>query len=332
MRRFLAAAALLTSAAVQAAPTVTIYSYRQPFLIEPMLAKFTEQTGINTEVVFAKKGLDERLKREGKLTPADLVLTTDISRLTGLVDMDLVQPVASDIVNSNLPKQFRDPDNNWFALTLRVRNVYSSAERVGKVDINYEDLAKPQYKGKICTRSGKNAYNIALVSSMIAHHGEAETVQWLEGLKANLARKPQGNDRAQIKAVAEGVCDYAIGNSYYYGKMLSDPKQAPFAEPVAINFPNQDNRGAHVNVSGAVVTKYAKQPEAAVKLLEFLSGEQAQQMYAEANMEYPVNPKVKPSPLVAGWGSFKEDSLPIYQLAENHQAAVKLLDQVKFDL
>lgn len=332
MRRLLAAAALLATAAVQAAPTVTIYSYRQPFLIEPMLEKFTAETGIETEVVFAKKGLDERLKREGKLTPADVVLTTDISRLSGLVDMDLVQPVESDVLSKNLPAQFRDPDNNWFALTVRVRNVYSSKARVGAASLSYEDLAKPEFAGKICTRSGKNAYNIALVASMIAHHGEAETVKWLEGLKGNLARKPQGNDRAQIKAVAEGVCDYAIGNSYYYGKMLTDPKQKPFADQAVINFPNQKDRGAHVNVSGAVLTKYAKQPEAAVKLLEFLSGELAQQMYAEANMEYPVNPAVQPSELVSSWGQFKADSLPVYKLAKHHKDAVRLLDQVKFDL
>ncbi|WP_298443168.1 Fe(3+) ABC transporter substrate-binding protein [uncultured Ferrimonas sp.] len=332
MRRLLAAAALMVTAVAQAAPTVTIYSYRQPFLIEPMLEKFTAETGINTEVVFAKKGLDERLKREGKLTPADVMLTTDISRLANLVAMDLVQPVESDVLNRNLPAQYRDPDNQWFALTVRVRNVYSSKARVGEAALSYEDLAQPQFKGKICTRSGKNAYNIALVSSMIAHHGEADTRTWLQGVKANLARKPQGNDRAQIKAVAEGVCDYAIGNSYYFGKMLSDPKQKPFADQVAINFPNQANRGAHVNVSGAVLTKHAKQPEAAVKLLEFLSGPMAQQMYAEANMEYPVNPAVKPSALVASWGEFKADSLPVYKLAEHHKDAVKLLDQVKFDL
>ncbi|QIZ77863.1 Fe(3+) ABC transporter substrate-binding protein [Ferrimonas lipolytica] len=332
MRQIFALVALLLSVTAQAAETVTIYSYRQPFLIAPMLEKFTAETGIETEVVFAKKGLDERLKREGRLTPADVMLTTDISRLANLVAMDLVQPVESEILTKNLPAQYRDPSNNWFALTVRVRNVYSSKERVGKANLSYEDLAKPEFKGKICTRSGKNAYNIALVSSMIAHHGETKTIEWLQGVKANLARKPQGNDRAQIKAIAEGVCDYAIGNSYYFGKMLSDEKQRPFADQVEINFPNQADRGAHVNVSGAALTKYSKHPEAAIKLLEFLSAPIAQQMYAEANMEYPVNPMVKPSELVSSWGSFKSDDLPVHRLAEYHQDAVKLLDKVKFDL
>ncbi len=333
MFRFLALlGVLLTTSAMATSPTVTIYSYRQPFLIEPILAQFTEQTGIKTEVVFAKSGLDERLRREGALTPADFVLTTDISRLAGLVAMGLTQPVNSEILAANVPEHYRDPADHWFALTLRVRNVYSSKARVGKANLSYEDLAKPEYQGKLCTRSGKNAYNIALVASMIAHHGEEHTEQWLHGLKANLARKPQGNDRAQIKAVAEGICDYAIGNSYYFGKMLSDPNQQPFAEQVEINFPNQQDRGAHINVSGAVMTKYAKQPQAAQTLLEFLSAPLAQQQYAEVNMEYPVNPAVSPSSLVRSWGEYQADTLPIHRLAQHHKAAITLLDKVQFDL
>lgn len=323
---------LLFSSLAAAAEPVTVYSYRQEFLIKPLLDTFTKQTGLETQVVFAKKGLEERLKREGKLTPADVVLTTDLSRLTTLVDMGLTQAVNSDVLSNNLPDAYRDPQGHWFALTTRVRNIYTSKARVGKVEIDYEDLASPKLPGTICMRSGKHPYNIALVASMIAHHGEAQTKEWLTGVKANLARKPQGNDRAQVKAVSEGLCDYAIGNSYYFGKMLKDKNQKAWADAVFINFPNQDNRGAHVNVSGAVMTKYAKNPEGAKQLLEFLSGELAQQQYAEVNMEYPVNPKVAPSELVASWGQFKADAIPVYQLAQHYRSAVSLLDEVKFDL
>lgn len=320
------------ASAANAAEKLTVYSYRQAFLIDPILENFTKETGIDVEVVFSKKGIAERMVREGRLSPADIVLTSDFSRLMDLVDKKLVVPVTSEVLKTNIPASFRSPDDNWYSLTMRVRNVYSSKERLGKLAIDYEDLADPKYRGKICTRSGKHPYNISLVASMIAHHGEAETRSWLEGLKANLARKPQGNDRGQVKAVKEGLCDIALGNSYYLGKMLQDPKQVPWAEAVEINFPNQDNRGSHINVSGMALAKYAPNKDNAIKLMEYLSGDEAQQAYAEVNMEYPVKADVKPSKLVASWGEFKADNLPIFKLAEYHQAAVKLLDQVKFDL
>lgn len=317
---------------VSAAGNVTVYSYRQAFLIEPILTQFTQDTGIEVNVVFAKDGIAERIAREGRLSPADLVLTSDFSRLMELTDKDLVSPVRTEALVDNIPAQFRSPDDNWYALTMRVRNLYSAKGRVGKLDIDYEDLAKSEYKGRICTRSGKHPYNISLVASMIAHHGEAETKQWLEGVKANLARKPQGNDRAQVKAVKEGLCDIALGNSYYYGNMLNDPEQKSWAEAVYINFPNQANRGAHINVSGMALTKHAPNKANAIKLMEYLSSETAQRLYAEVNMEYPVNAKVSASDMVASWGQFTADSLPIFKLAEYHEAAVKLLDEVKFDL
>lgn len=320
------------ASAANAAEKLTVYSYRQAFLIDPILENFTKETGVDVEVVFSKKGIAERMVREGRLSPADIVLTSDFSRLMELVDKNLVVPASSEVLNNNIPAKFRSPDDSWYSLTMRVRNVYSSKERLGKLAIDYEDLADPKYMGKICTRSGKHPYNISLVASMIAHHGEAETRSWLEGVKANLARKPQGNDRAQVKAVKEGLCDIAIGNSYYLGKMLQDPKQVPWAESVEINFPNQDNRGSHINVSGMALAKYAPNKENAIKLMEYLSGDEAQKAYAEVNYEYPINADVNPSELVASWGAFKADSLPISKLAEYHKAAVKLLDQVKFDL
>lgn len=333
MKKAIALLALLAAGEVAAKDVVNIYSYRQGFLIEPILEEFTKQTGIETKVVFAKKGLVERLKKEGKYTKADVVLTSNFSALLQLQSEDLVQPIKSERVNQNVPAQYRDTQGNWVALTKRVRNVYSSKERLGKLDtLRYEDLAKPEFKGKVCMRSGKHPYNLGLVASMIAHHGEANTREWLQGLKANLARKPQGNDRAQVKAVKEGLCDVALGNSYYFGKMMNDPKQVPWAESVFINFPNQTDRGSHINVSGAVLTKHGKNTNNALKLIEFMTDNKAQNMYASVNMEYPVKPGVEVSKLVASWGDFKEDALPLTKVSEFRPLALKLIDEVKFDL
>lgn len=316
------------------AEQVNIYSFRQPFLIEPILAEFTKETGIKTKIIFAKKGLIQRLKREGELSPADLVLTSDFSKLLQLKTLGLTQSFElSDNLEKNIPSQFRDSDNHWLALTKRVRNIYSSKDRAGDLSkIRYEDLANEKYKGRICTRSGKHPYNLGLVASLIAHHGEAETESWLKGVKANLARKPQGNDRGQVKAIKEGLCDLSLGNSYYLGKMLQDPKQLTWANAVHLNFPNQQDRGSHINVSGAVVAKYAPHKKSAQTLLEFLSAKQAQNLYAELNMEYPVSPEAKPSELVQSWGNFKSDSLALEKIALHRKQALKLIDKVHFDL
>lgn len=323
----------ISTPAALAAQQVNVYSSRQDELIKPIIQQFEQESGIKVNVVFAKEGLNERLEREGKLSPADLMLTVDISRLTDLVDKGLVQPVDSKLLQENIPAAYRDPDNQWFALTTRVRAIYSSKERLGKLDtISYEDLVKPEFKGKICTRSGKHEYNVALVSSMIAHHGMADAKTWLEGVKANLARKPQGNDRDQVKAIKDGICDISLGNSYYLGAMLKDPAQKSWADAVEINFPNQTNRGAHVNVSGVAMTKYAKNKAEAQKLMEFLAGDKAQHMYADVNAEYPVKPGVEPSAMVKSWGDFKVDALPVSDYAKHRKDALALLDEVQFDL
>jgi len=310
---------------------VNIYSYRQPFLIQPMLEAFTNQTGIKTNVVFAKKGVAERLKQEGKNSPADLVLTVDIGRLQELVDAGVLQPAKSSVLTSNIPAQYRSDQALWFGLTVRVRNIYASVDRVKSTDITYEALAEPEWKGRICTRSGKHPYNIALIASMIAHHGEADTQKWLQGVKDNLARKPQGNDRAQVKAIKEGICDVSLGNNYYYGKMLTDENQTSWAQAVNLVFPNQQDRGAHVNISGIALTKAAPNKENAIKLMEFLSEDLAQRMYAEQNFEYPVKSGVNPSGLVSSWGEFDADPLPLDKISQYRRAASKLVDRVNFD-
>lgn len=330
-----AAAALLASSftAQAAAEEVNVYSNRQEFLIKPMLDTFTKETGIDVNVVFIKDGMGERLEREGRLSPADLVLTVDVSRLMDVVDKDLTQPVQSEVLEQNIPAQYRDADGKWFAVTTRARAIYSSVDRVGKRDdITYEELADPKYKGKICTRSGKHPYNVALTASMIAEHGSEYTKNWLQGLKDNLARKPQGGDRDQIKAIRDGVCDYALGNSYYYGVMLTNDDQREAAESVYINFPNQGDRGTHVNISAVAMTQHAKNKDAALKLMEFLAGDEAQHLYASANHEYPVKPGVDPSDLVKAWGDFKSDTLPLTDVAKHAQEAIKLVDEVKYDL
>lgn len=314
------------------AKEVNVYSYRQPFLIEPLFNKFTEQSGIKVNVVFAKKGLAERLVREGQNSPADLVFTVDIGRLSEVVQKDVVQSVSSDVLSQNIPAQYRDPEGKWFGLTTRTRSIYASKERVNLDDIQtYEDLADPKWKGKICTRSGKHPYNLALIASMISHHGEAETTEWLKGVKANLARKPQGNDRAQVKAIKEGVCDLSLGNNYYYGKMLNNEEQVAWANAVYLTFPNQGDRGTHVNISGMALTKSAPNKENAIKLMEFLTEEVAQTMYSTDNFEYPVNTSVAPSKLLQSWGSFKSDTLSLSDIAKNRKLAAQLVDKVGFD-
>ncbi|CZF83593.1 Iron uptake protein A1 precursor [Grimontia celer] len=338
MKKLLTASALMFgvmgTGVAQAAEEVNVYSYRQPFLIEPMLDQFTKETGIKVNVKFAKKGMAEKVEQEGEYSPADVLLTVDISRLMELVNKDLVQPVDSNIIDENVPAQYRDGEDRWFALTTRSRAVYSSRDRVGQLgaDFDYMDLAKPEFKGKICTRSGKHPYNVSLIASIIANHGEAEAKEWLEGVKANLARKPQGNDRAQVKAISEGLCDVSLGNSYYLGKMLADEKQIPWAESVYLNYPGQKADGTHVNISGMAMAKYSPNKENAQKLMEYLTSDAAQKMYAEVNYEEPVKPGVASSELVASWGEYTADDLPLETIADNYATAMKLLDEVKFDL
>ncbi len=283
-------------------------------------------------MIFAKKGLAERLEREGRNSPADVVMTVDISRINDLVERDLVASLENDTLANNIPENLRHPDGKWFALTTRGRLIFASKDRVEEGEITtYEELADDKWDNRICTHSGKHPYNIALISSMIAHHGEEETEKWLEGVKDNLARKPQGGDRDQIKAIAEGVCDLAIGNSYYYGNMLNDENQRPAAEAVRLVFPNADGRGTHVNISGIQLTKSAPNRDNAVRLMEFLSTEEAQRIYAEANTEYPANPDVSPSGQVAEWGEINPDQLSLQEIANNRNAAVKLVDRVDYD-
>ncbi len=323
---------LLAVAAPTLADEVNVYSSRQPYLVEPLFDAFTSETGIKVNVSFLKKGMTEKLLAEGKRSPADLVMTTDISRLNGVVEAGVTQAVDSETLVANIPSDYRDPDGQWFGLTSRARVVYASKDRVKDGEVTtYEDLAGPKWKGRICIRSGTNAYNLALTSAVIAHHGEDGAKAWLEGLKANLARKPSGNDRAQIKAVFAGECDISIGNTYYMKKMLDDPDQVTWADSVRIVFPTFEDGGTHVNLSGMALTKAAKNKDSAIKLMEWLSSATAQEIYAETNGEYPLKPGAKPSALVAGWGEFTADSKPLIEIAKLRPASLKLVEIVNFD-
>jgi iron(III) transport system substrate-binding protein len=323
--------AMLAPAAAFAQGEVNIYSYREPGLINPLLQAFTQKTGIKTNVVFASAGLNERLATEGVNSPADILLTVDVSRLVEAKAAGLTQPVATTDATNAVPASLRDAENHWLGLTMRSRVVYASKERVKQDTITYDELADPKWRGKICIRSGQHPYNTALVAAMIAHKGEAEAEKWLRGLKANLAGKPAGGDREQVRDVQAGKCDLAIGNTYYMAAMLNNPAQKPWADSVKMLFPDTAGRGSHVNISGIAVTKHAPNRANAMKLAEFLVSEEAQKIYAETNNEYPVNPKVPASNLVRSWGTLKPDTLSLETLAKNRARASELIDKVGFD-
>ena len=327
-------ATVLTPTLALAEGEVNIYSYRQAELIKPMLEAFTAQTRIKTNVLFAKKGLGQRIKAEGVNSPADILLTVDIGRLDAAKTLGITQSVSSDAISANVPSQYRDPEGHWFGLTTRARIVYASKERVAQDTITYEELADPKWKGKLCTRSGQHVYSIGLIASIVAHAGEAGAEKWLEGVKANLARKPNGNDRAQVKGIYSGECDIALGNTYYMGKMetnTKDPEQKEWAKSVKLLFPNGGDRGTHVNLSGMVMAKHAPNAENAKKLMEFLSSENAQKLYGSANFEYPVKPGVAADARTSSWGTLKADILPLADVAKNRKTASELVDKVGLD-
>ncbi len=313
---------------------VNIYSYRQPDLIKPVLDAFTKETGIRARVLFLDKGLEERIVAEGRNSPADLILSTDISRLTAAKERGITQPVDSEAVKANIPAQYRDPDNNWFGLTQRGRVIYASKDRVHEDKMSYADLANPEWKGRICIRSGQHSYNLGLFGALVAHWGIDRTEEWMKGLKANLARKPSGDDRAQAKGIYSGECDLAIGNTYYVGLMQTnekDPEQKDWAKAIKVIFPDIDGSGTHVNISGVAMARYAPNHDAALKLLEYLSSDTAQKVYAEQVFEYPVNPDVPASAIVQSWGSLKADTLPLADIAKHRKEASEMVDRVGLD-
>jgi iron(III) transport system substrate-binding protein len=334
-RCFLSAAALagvfFLGGQALAAGEVNLYSARQEALIKPLLDRFSAATGIKVNLVSAKAdALLQRLKSEGRNSPADVLLTVDAGNLHAAQAAGVLQPVRSRVLEEAIPATYRDPAGHWFGLSLRARPVMYVKGRVDPAELStYEALAEPKWKGRICIRSSDNVYNQSLVGAMIATRGEAATETWASGFVANFARKPQGGDRDQLKAAVAGQCDIAIANTYYLAQMLESAKvdEKAVAEKIGVFWPNQAERGVHVNISGAGVTAAAPNRDNAVRLLEFLAGAEAQQWYAETNQEYPVRGGIALSATLRGFGEFRADNVNMAKLGEFNAAAVRLMDR-----
>lgn len=325
-------ASACTAVAGPAIADVNIYTTREPGLIQPVMDAFTEETGIAVNLSFIQDGLVERLTAEGARSPADLVMTVDIANLKQIVDAGVVQPVDSDVLTSAIPAELRSDENLWFGLTTRARVVYAHNDRVADGEVTtYEDLTDEKWAGRICSRSGLNNYNLALLSAVIAHKGDDGAREWAAGLRENLARRPEGNDRAQVRAIWAGECDISLTNTYYMGAMLADPEQQEWANSVRIIFPTFEDGGTHVNVSGVAMTTSAPNRDEALQLMEFLVSPTAQAIYAEANYEYPVLEGAELSDLVASWGEITPDTTDLNALAANRATAVRIMEEVNFD-
>lgn len=314
-----------------AADEVNVYSARKEALILPLLQKFEADTGIGFNLVTAKAdALLKRLESEGRSTPADIFITVDAGRLQRAKQAGVLQPVESEVLESRIPQNLRDSENYWFGLSQRARVIFYARDRVDPAELStYEALADERWRQRICIRSSSNIYNQSLVASMIEAQGSDKTEAWARGLVANFARKPAGGDTDQLRAAAAGLCDIAIANTYYYGRLLQSdkPKDREVAKALAVFWPNQADRGAHVNVSGAGITRHAKNRPAAERLLEYLVGAEAQAWYAEVNNEYPVVADARVSKVLEAFGEFKGDSLNLTRLGENNRAAVQLMDR-----
>jgi iron(III) transport system substrate-binding protein len=310
---------------------VNVYTYREAALIKPLFDAFTAETGTKVNVIFAKEGLEERIAAEGAASPADMLLTVDIARLGKAVEMGFAETLSSDVLTKAIPANLRDSANAWFGVSMRARVLYASKDRVGNEAITYEDLADPKFKGKICIRDGQHIYNNALISAFIAKNGPDKTKAWLEGVKANLARKPAGGDRDVAKDIAAGTCDIGLANTYYVGLMTNNPEQKAWADAIKVIMPRFKDGGTHVNVSGFVITKTAPNKANAIKLGEWLVGPTAQKLYASTNFEYPVVETVKADALVQSWGALNIDSLPLSDVAKFKKQASELVDAVKFN-
>lgn len=322
--------ALVTS--VAQAAEVNLYTTREPVLIQTLLTEFTQKTGVKVNTVFIKDGLLERVKAEGRRSPADVMLTVDFGNLVDLVESGLTQRVSSKTLNSAIPANLRAANGHWYALSMRARAVYASKDRTPLNAITYEDLANPKWKNKICIRSGNHPYNTALIAAYIAHHGEKQAETWLRGVKANLARPASGGDRDVARDILGKICDIGVANTYYVGTMRTgDAEQQRWGNAINVVLPRFKNGGTHVNVSGAVVSKHAPNRKEAVQLLEFLASDHAQAIYAQNGFEYPVKPGVKIDPIIASFGKLNIDSIRLSDIARHRKAANLLVDKVQFN-
>ena len=330
--RYIPLAVLLALVPLAAtAQEVNVYSGRKEALIKPLFDEYTKQTGIRINLVTGEAdALIKRLELEGERSPADILLTVDAGRLYRAKEQGLLQAITSAQLDEAVPENYRDPQGYWYGLSIRARVIVYSRTKIEPAQLStYEALAEPVWHGQLCVRSSSNIYNQSLVASMLAHHGREETEKWIRGLVGNFARDPKGGDRDQIKAVAAGQCKLALVNTYYLAGMLSSEidTEAAAANQVALFWPNQEGRGAHVNVSGAGITRSARNKTAAVRLLEFLVGIPAQEWYGTTNNEFPVRDGLAGADILRSWGAFKADSLNLAVLGEQNQAAVRAMDR-----
>ena len=310
---------------------VNVYTHRHYKADQELFAQFEKETGIAVNVVNAKADeLMQKMSLEGAQSPADVLITVDAGRLVRAKNKGLLQSASSVFLNKTIPSHLKDADNHWFALTKRARVIVYNPEKVKAEELSsYEALTDKKWKNKILIRSSDNIYNQSLLASIIANNGEEKASEWTKGIVANMARSPKGNDRDQVKAVVAGEGDIAIVNTYYIGKLLNskNPDEVIAGKGIKVFFPNQNNRGTHINVSGAGVAKYAPNKEHAIKFIEFLASKKSQEIFAKANYEYPVNKEVVSSELLKSWGEFKEDTLSLTKLGENNKKAVIIFDE-----
>lgn len=330
LRRFVFTLAAVTGtlAGTAAAEEIVVYSARNEQLIKPLFEAYQKETGTEIKFITDKEGpLMQRLKSEGANTPADILLTVDAGNLWQAANEQLLRPIKSKTLESNIPAHLRDPQGRWFGMSVRARTIVYNTDKVRPTDLStYENLASAKWKGRLCLRTSKKVYNQSLVAMMIAQAGEAKTDKVVRGWVANLATDPFPDDTKMMEAIAAGQCDVGIGNTYYFGRL----KEKNSTLPIALFWPDQQGPGVHVNVSGAGVTKHAKNPEAARKFLEWLSSPKAQNMFADVNLEYPANPAVKPDPTVASWGTFKSNVINVAKAGELQVEAVKLMDRAGY--
>ena len=316
----------------RAAGVVNLYSARHYPSDELLFAAFTKETGIEVNMIQGKaEELMERVKLEGESSPCDVFVTVDAGNLWRAQEAGVFAPTKSEFLDTHIPQQYHEPEGHWFGFSTRARVIIYDKTKVKPEDLStYEDLADPKWQGRILIRSSNNIYNQSLLASLVEHHGEAEAEAWAKGLVANFARKPEGGDTDQIKALAAGEGDIAISNTYYFARILGgdDAALKKQVENLAVFFPNQQDRGTHVNVSGAGAAKYAPNRDNAVKFLEFMAKPEAQEIFSGANYEYPVVDGAKVSDVVAAWGDFKHDAVNVAALGRNNPTAVKIMDRV----
>ena len=325
-------ASLALQMSAHASDEIVVYSARNEQLIKPIFDAYTKQTGTAIKFITDKEGpLLAKLKAEGPNTPADMLITVDAGNLWQASNLGLLKPVQSKLLTANIPAHLRDPGNQWFGLSVRARTIVYNKNKVKPADLSsYEDLGNPKWKGRLCLRTSKKVYNQSLVAMMIQEYGEPKTEQIVKSWVANLATEPLADDTKAMEAVAAGQCDVTVVNTYYYGRLMEKKPE------LALNifWPNQNlkakNAGVHVNISGAGITRHAKHEAAAIKFLEWLSSEKAQNLFADVNLEYPVNPRVKPDAAVAAWGGFKHNLINVAKAGELQTAAVKLMDRAGY--